>query len=42
LLGLLLLVGYAVLAKLYWFSVPFRGVLLSAALYVAGLALGWA
>jgi len=41
LLGLLLLVGYAVLAKLYWFSAPFRGVLLSAALYLAGLALGW-
>lgn len=42
LLGLLLLVGYAVLGKLYWFSIPFRGILLSAVLYIAGLMLGWA
>jgi hypothetical protein len=41
LLGLLLLVGYAVLGKLYWFSAPLRGILLSAVLYVAGLVLGW-
>jgi len=33
---LLLLIGYAVLAKFYWFSVPFRGVLLS-----AGALRGW-
>jgi hypothetical protein len=37
--GLLLLAGYAVLGKLYWFSVPFRGILLSAALYIAALVL---
>jgi hypothetical protein len=41
LLGLLLLVGYAVLGKLYWFSAPLRGILLSAVLYVAGLVLDW-
>jgi hypothetical protein len=37
--GLLLLAGYAVLGKLYWFSVPFRGILLSAAFYLAALIL---
>jgi hypothetical protein len=37
--GLLLLAGYAVLGKLYWFSVPFRAILLSAALYFAALVL---
>lgn len=37
-LGLLVLVGYAVLARLYWFSVPFRGVSLAAVLYCLGLA----
>ena len=42
LLGLLLLVGYAFLGKVYWFSVPFRGIVLSTALYVAALIVGWA
>jgi hypothetical protein len=37
LLGLLFLAGYVVLARLYWFSVPFRGVLLAAVLYAAAL-----
>jgi hypothetical protein len=37
--GLVLLAGYALLAKLYWFSVPFRGVLLSAVLYIAAVVL---
>jgi hypothetical protein len=37
--GLILLGGYAVLGKLYWFSVPFNGIMLSAALYVAALIL---
>jgi hypothetical protein len=36
-LGLLLLGGYCVLGKLYWFSVPFRGILLATALYVGGV-----
>ncbi|WP_409054590.1 LIC_13387 family protein, partial [Variovorax sp. GrIS 2.14] len=35
--GLLLLVGYAVLGKLYWFSIPFRGIVLAAVLYCLGL-----
>lgn len=37
-LGLLLLVAYVVLAKVYWFSIPFRGIVLAALLYCAGLA----
>ena len=36
-LGLLLLVGYAILGRLYWFSVPFRGILLATAFYVGAL-----
>src|SRR6266478_6400821 len=39
--GLLLLAGYAVLGKAYWFSVPFRGIVLSTALYVAALVILW-
>ena len=38
-LGFALLLGYVVLARRYFFSVPFRGVVLATALYVAGLAL---
>lgn len=38
-LGLLLLAGYAFLGKRYWFSVPFRGILLAAALYVGALVI---
>jgi len=34
---MLLLAGYAVLAKLYWFSIPFRGILVAALLYGAAL-----
>ena len=37
-LGLITLVAYVVLAKLYFFSIPFRGVTFATALYVAGLA----
>ncbi len=36
-LGLVVLLAYLTLAKLYWFSVPFRGVALATALYIAGL-----
>ena len=36
-LGLLALVGYAFLGKRYWFSVPFRGILLATAFYVIAL-----
>ncbi len=39
-LGALLLAGYIALGKLYWFSVPYRGILLAAALYAAGLITG--
>ncbi len=42
LVGLFLLAGYVFLAKAYWFSVPFRGIVLSAALYVAALVIRWA
>lgn len=36
-IGLLLLVGYAVLARVYWFNAPLRGVLAATALYAAAL-----
>jgi len=36
-LGLLALVAYAYLGKRYWFSVPFRGILLATAFYVMAL-----
>lgn len=38
-IGLALLLGYVVLARLYFFSVPFRGVVLATMLYIAGLVL---
>jgi hypothetical protein len=41
LLGLALLTGYAFLGKLYWFSVPFRGIVLSTALYITALVVAW-
>lgn len=41
-LGLALLAGYVFLGKVYWFSVPFRGIVLSTALYVAALVVAWA
>lgn len=42
LLGLLMLAGYAYLGKVYWFRIPFRGIVLSTALYVAALIVVWA
>ena len=36
-LGLLLLVHWLVLARLYWFSIPFRGIALALVLYVSGM-----
>lgn len=39
-LGAALLAGYIVIGKLYWFSVPYRGILLSSVLYAAGLVAG--
>ena len=40
-LGLLLLGGYVFLGKVYWFSVPFRGIVLSTACYIAALVVAW-
>ena len=39
--GLAMLGGLLVLGKQYWFSVPFRGICLSFACYVAALVLAW-
>lgn len=39
-LGLATLLAYAVLGKLYWFNVPFNGILLSLAAYAGALAAG--
>ncbi len=39
--GLLLLGGYVFLAQRYWFSVPFRGIVLATTLYVLALAASW-
>jgi len=36
-LGLIFLFIYVFLAKRYWFSIPFRGILLSTVLYVFAL-----
>jgi hypothetical protein len=36
-LGLALLLGYAAIAKLYFFSTPFRGVVLATVLYLLGI-----
>jgi hypothetical protein len=40
-LGLLLLGGYVFLGKRYWFSVPFRGILLATVFYVIALVINW-
>ncbi|MGB8537591.1 MAG: hypothetical protein WCD57_14320 [Acidobacteriaceae bacterium] len=36
-LGFTLLLGYAVIARLYFFTAPFRGVVLAAVLYLIGI-----
>jgi hypothetical protein len=41
LVGMFLLAGYLILGRLYWFSVPFRGIVLSTALYVSALVIRW-
>jgi hypothetical protein len=38
-LGLALLLSYAAVAKLYFFTAPFRGVVLATVLYLLGIAL---
>lgn len=40
-LGLLTLAGYLVLARLYWFSIPLRGIGLATALYAAALLIAF-
>ncbi len=41
LLGLALLCGYVFLGKRYWFSVPYRGIVVATISYVAALLLIW-
>lgn len=41
LVGLVMLGGYVFLGKTYWFSVPYRGILVSITLYVAALVIQW-
>lgn len=41
LVGLLLLLGYVLLGKRYWFSVPYRGIVLATVLYVVALVVRW-
>ncbi|MES3011718.1 MAG: hypothetical protein V4738_13100 [Pseudomonadota bacterium] len=36
-LGLLLLLAFVVVGKIYWFSTPFRGILLATVFYALGL-----
>jgi len=40
--GFLFLLGYSFLGYRYWFSVPFRGIVLADILYVAALIVQWA
>ena len=40
-LGLVFLLGYALLGKLYWFRIPFGGVLISLTCYIAAYALAF-
>lgn len=40
--GLALLAGYVVLGRLYWFSIPFRGIVAATVLYVLGLVVHFA
>jgi hypothetical protein len=40
--GLVLLAGYVVLARLYWFSIPFRGIVAATVLYLLGLVVHFA
>jgi hypothetical protein len=39
-LGFCSLCAYAALAKVYWFSVPFKGVLVALSLYIIAVAVG--
>ena len=39
--GFILLLGYAFLGLRYWFSVPFRGIVLATILYAAAVIVRW-
>ncbi|MDP3760707.1 MAG: hypothetical protein Q8R01_09370 [Ramlibacter sp.] len=41
-LGLALLAGYVVLGRVYWFSIPRRGIITATVLYVLGLVVRFA
>ena len=41
-LGLAFLCTFVILAKLYWFNVPLRGIVLATGLYAAALFTNWA
>jgi hypothetical protein len=41
-LGFALLPGYSVIGKLYFFTAPFRGVVLAVALYLLGIVVNLA
>ena len=41
-LGFAILLGYAVIAKLYFFTAPFRGIVLAAVLYLLGIVVDFA
>jgi hypothetical protein len=36
--GALVLIGYLIIGKKYWFRVPFRGIVAASILYAAGFA----
>jgi hypothetical protein len=40
-LGLVILLGYGAVAKLYFFSSPFRGIVLATVLYLVGIAVSF-
>jgi hypothetical protein len=40
-LGVALLLGYAVIARLYLFTAPFRWIVLAAVLYLLGIGVNW-
>jgi hypothetical protein len=40
--GALMLASLLALARFYWFSVPYRGILVAAVCYVGGVMLAWA
>ena len=40
-LGLVTLLSYSAMGWLYWFHIPFRGIMLSLLLYISGLLVAW-